>query len=176
MKKRIILCALFCLISIGISKQIALAKWHTPPDKWEKPRTFHADFDKDFENRIKISHINLSENVANIEEAIKNYSRNDAYWFVVNLPDTMKPCPWLAQLIVFNERDYFIKIELKDYHATYTPTTKWINEKLLYVQLWWGRVLGTYFIFDVEKEEIIIKEMVWDGNTPFQQFQEKKSK
>lgn len=40
--------------------------------------------------------------------------------------------------------------------------------------IWWGRVLGTYFIYDVEKEKIIIKEMVHDGVIPFQQFQKTK--
>ena len=37
--------------------------------------------------------------------------------------------------------------------------------------MWWGRVLGTYFIFDVKKEEFLIKEMINDGVLPHMQWQ-----
>jgi hypothetical protein len=88
----------------------------------------------------------------------------------------MKPGPWSTEIRVFNERDDIIKIELGDHAATYGTSIKWVNEKLLYIQLWWGRILGTYFIFDVEKEKIVIKEMVYDGGIVFEQWQQNQRK
>ena len=146
-------------------------EWHTSPDKWKEPRSFHAPFDKKYENRIRITKVKFTEKASN-----KIFSPNKAYWFAVNLPDTGKPGPWSAQIIVFNERDYFTKIKIIDYAATYSVNTKWINEKLLYVQFWFGRIMGAYFIFDVEKEKILMKEMVWDGHQAFQQFKQGKEK
>jgi hypothetical protein len=35
----------------------------------------------------------------------------------------------------------------------------WLNEKLLYGSVWWGRVLATDFIFDVEGKAFLYKEM-----------------
>jgi hypothetical protein len=151
-------------------------EWHTTPDKWKEPRIFHSGFEKEYQNRIKISHTKLYSKNAAQNEKEKNYSPNKAYWFVVYSPDTMKPGPWSTEINIFNERDYIIKIELVDHAATYMTTTKWINEKLLYIEFWWGRILGTYLIFDVENENIVIKEMVYDGGIAFQQWQQIRQK
>ncbi len=148
----------------------------TPPDKWKEPRIFHAEFDKDYENRISVSNVELDKKILEENEREKNYSPNKAYWYLVNSPDTMKPGPWTAEIIVFNERDYFIEIKLIDYAATYKTTIEWINEKLLYIRFWLGRIAGIYFIFDIEKEKVIIKEMFWDGHQAFQQWQQGKQK
>lgn len=104
------------------------------------------------------------------------YSSNKCYWFVINSPDIMKAGPWSTQIKVFNERNYITEIELLDHAATYMTRVEWVNEKLLYIQFWWGRVLGTYFIYDVEKEKIITKEMIHDGGTAFQQWQQHRQK
>ena len=146
--------------------------WHTTPDQWKEPRIFHSEFDKNYENRIRVSHAQSPRQSLEKNEKERNYSPNQAYWYVIHPPDTLKPGPWSTEIGVFSERDYRISIELTDHAATYPTTVKWINEKLLYIQLWWGRVLGTYFIFDVEMERIVIREMVHDGGIPFQQWQD----
>ncbi len=48
----------------------------------------------------------------------------------------------------------------------------WINEKLLCIRVWWGRICGTDLIFNVEQERFIYREMVWDGGIPYYQIQE----
>jgi hypothetical protein len=149
---------------------------HTRPDEWKEPRIFHTDFDKNYESRIHISKNHINKTVLKEMNKGRVYSDNKAYWFVVMSPDTMRPGPWSTKIEVFNERNYVIMIELINHAATYTTTVKWINEKLLYVEFWWGRVLGTYFIYDVEREKIIIKEMVNDGGIPFQQWRGAKTK
>lgn len=156
-------------ISVALSWE-----WHTPPDKWKEPRIFHSEFESNYEKRIVISHKKLDENSLEKSEKGRVYSPNKVYWFIFNSPDTMKEGQWSAQINIFNERNYIIEIKLIDYAATYNPRVEWINEKLLYIDFLWGRVLGTYFIYDVEKENIVIKEMTNDGDTPYQQFQQRK--
>lgn len=171
MKKRFI--AIGAVFLLGLHT-LSLRAWHTAPDQWKEPRIFHSEFDDHFKERIRISPIEMGR-YPTIRGADKMVSPNKAYWYVVHSPDTMKAGPWSTEIIVYNERPYLNKIELIDHAAQYLTKTRWINEKLLYVEFWWGRVLGTYFIYDVEKEKIIIREMVNEGTVPYQQWRQNKS-
>lgn len=168
-------------MSIGIAFSF---DWHTTPDKWKEERNFHSVFDAGYENRIIIGHKYIKNNIKN-----KIISPNKAYWFAAkprpleNLEkDGLYGINFAAftpnkPIYVFNERNYLIEIKPSkddpDYHLR---KINWINEKLLYIEVWWGSVLGTYFIFDVEKEQIVIREMVNDGVIPFMQWQQVKQK
>lgn len=79
--------------------------------------------------------------------------------------------PWNTVIAVFNERGFHILIRLLD-HSNPDVIVTWINEKLLYINVWWGRIIGTSLIYDVENEGFIYKEMVHDGVIPFQQAQD----
>lgn len=81
----------------------------------------------------------------------------------------MKPGPYSTTVMVYNERDYCTTITLKN-HKNGEPKVKWINQKLLYIEVWWGRILGTTLIYDVEKETMLHKEMVHDGGIDWLQW------
>ncbi len=154
--------------------------FHTPPDKWKEARHFHAPFPETYESRIILSNGQLSA-----PPRLKVFSPNGAYWvgvdpdegfqlrdsqpkgvqFHVSSPD--------VPICVFNERPKLITLTLKDHYPNFLVDVRWINEKLLFVSVWWGRVLGTHLILDVEKETIVFKEMVNDGVIAFQQWQQK---
>jgi hypothetical protein len=53
---------------------------------------------------------------------------------------------------------------------------RWVNERLLYVQVWWGRILGSWYLIDVEAEKVVYREMVHSGEIPFQQAHEGQKK
>jgi hypothetical protein len=99
---------------------------------------------------------------------------NNAYWFATILPDTAKKGPWNADILVFTERDYLVRVRFRDIH--YCRNIGWVNEKLLRIRVWWGRICATDLIIDVEREQIIYREMVEEGSIAFQQFQEAKRK
>ena len=48
----------------------------------------------------------------------------------------------------------------------------WVNEKVIYTEIWWGRVLGTYALIDVETESIIQAEMIQGGTIAYQHWQQ----
>jgi hypothetical protein len=99
---------------------------------------------------------------------------NHAYWFATIFPDRTNSSPWNAEILVHNERDYLVRIQFRDVISCENPA--WVNEKLLRIRVWWGRICGTDLIVDVEREQIIYKEMVWWGAIAFEQFQEAKKK
>jgi hypothetical protein len=49
---------------------------------------------------------------------------------------------------------------------------RWLNEKLILMRPWWGRIAATDLIFDVEREKIIYAESVTDGTLAYQQYLE----
>ena len=44
-------------------------------------------------------------------------------------------------------------------HSNNSPNAEWLNEKLLFVQVWWGQVVSTDMVFDTEKGQFVYKEM-----------------
>jgi hypothetical protein len=144
--------------------------FHTTPDKWEEPRIFHTPFDKQWANRIGI------ERIPTIEVGSeKTISPNKAYWFYVQEPDTSKPAPYELIVDIYNERDYLLRLKISDVYGNFIADAKWINEKLIYAEAWWGRVLGVNLLFDVESEQIIYKENVHDGGIDYSQWQQAKT-
>lgn len=162
---------LFVVFFLGIMAAVGLAlassaEWHTPPNKWTKPRVYHTPFDDRYSSRVKIG-----QDFVPVQLTEKTWSPNKTYWFITTDPDLKKEGPWNTTISVFNERDYLTQILLLD-HNNSKPKVRWINEKLLYIEAWWGRVLGTCMVYDAEREEIIHKEMANWGGMAFQQWRQ----
>jgi len=175
MKKTILITSLFLLLFTGCKDKAASGntekEWtfHTTPDKWKEARIFQTPFDEQWADRIIIEKVPFQESSKE-----KTFSPNGAYWFYEQKPDTMKPGPYELSLDIFNERDYLIRLKILKVYGNFITDTNWINEKLIYITAWWGRVLGVNLIFDVESEKIIYKENVNDGGIPYLQWQQSK--
>jgi hypothetical protein len=159
-------------------------QYHTTPDKWKEPRNYQLPFNPNYENRIIVNH---KKQNTEIKERI--LSPNRAYWFAGkpryegNLEfDNKYGIKFAAfspdnPIYIFNERDYLIEIKPSKKDPDYfLSKVNWINEKLIYIEVWWGRALGSSFIFDVESESMIYKEMIRYGKIPFIQWQVIKNK
>ena len=165
-----------CFATLAVFAQRSTKPWHTSPDKWNEPRTFHSPFNEGIDERISLAH----EKLSGIERS-KTLSPNKAYWFSVDTAQAPSrqtngnrfPASAAdASIYIFNERGRLTRITFRDYYPNFAPDVRWINEKLLYIEVWWGRVVGSSFIFDVEHEKFVHKETVHDGQIPFQQFRE----
>jgi pimeloyl-ACP methyl ester carboxylesterase len=84
--------------------------------------------------------------------------------------DTSEPCT--TRVFVYNETDSLAQISLMDHYRNFPPSVSWVSEKLLYLRVWWGRVLGTDLIYDVEREEFVYEESFRDGKILFEQHKE----
>jgi hypothetical protein len=60
-------------------------------------------------------------------------------------------------------------ILLKDTYPNFSTKARWVNEKLIFIRVHWGRILGTDMIFDTEKNEFTYREMIVDGTILYQQ-------
>jgi hypothetical protein len=138
--------------------------WHTPPERWQGPRSYHTPFDPDFAGRVRLDRVRDP-----VSPPGRELSPNGAYWFAVVEDDRTRPGPWDARVLVFVEREELLRLSLVDCRGV---QARWVNEKLLYVEVWWGRVLGTRLILDVEQGAVLYREMVNDGAIPYQQWRE----
>lgn len=147
--------------------------WHTHPDKWKEPRRFHMPFDERYESRVRISLADLGS-----PAGTRVFSPNRAYWFALESARREGNSHFHvsssdAAVHVFNERDRLIRIKLIKRDPDLPLEIDWINEKLLYVEVWWSGALGSSLIYDVERESILLREMVNDGKVPYQNFKMK---
>ncbi len=173
MKNVIFITCCVSLIVAGCGKKHSNTQdwtFHTTPDKWKESRVFQTPFDNHWADRINIERIPATEITSE-----KIYSPNEAYWFSTTIiePNSTNFMDRDVYLNIYNERDYLIKLNLLKVHR-YNIHTTWINEKILYVRAWWGRVLGVDILFDVESEQIIYKEIVNDGGLAYIQWQQAK--
>ena len=141
--------------------------WHTSPEKWTEPRVYHRPFEDEFASRIILDH--CTNRAATAEHRL---APNKAYWFALIQPDRTKSGLSHSEVLVYTERDYLLRVGLRDVH--YFDDIGWISEKLLRLRVWWGRICATDLIVDVERELIIYREMAWDGGIAFHQWQDAK--
>jgi hypothetical protein len=131
-----------------------------PPDCWAKPRNYHElNRDDPWKKNVTITRINAKKPRPGV------YSPNRGYFFVIEgkgRPD--------AKITVYAEKNHVIEIRFTALHGM--TETRWINEKLLYMRPWWGKIAATDIIYDVEKEMVIHTESVMDGSLAFQQYRE----
>lgn len=91
-------------------------------------------------------------------------SPNKGYAFVV---EDGRPS---GRITIFAEKDHLVDIQFFDLFGL--SDVSWVNEKLIFMRPWWGRIAATDLIFDVEREEIIYAEPVSDGTLAHQQYLE----
>ena len=97
-----------------------------------------------------------------VEMESAEYSPNGAYWYVLER-ERMS-----YSLKYFAEKDHLVQMRFSDVKSVASPS--WINEKLLFVRVWVGRLGATDLIIDVEAETIIHSESLRDGHLAMSQY------
>lgn len=82
-------------------------------------------------------------------------------WMLAPSPDYGKAGPWTTAIFVGGEDQPTVKLVLHDHEGF---TIEWLNEKLLYGTIAWSKSLSTDFIFDVEAQKFIYREMENSGD------------
>ncbi|UCG46290.1 MAG: hypothetical protein JSU94_12370 [Phycisphaerales bacterium] len=149
------------------SNQPAEWTFHTTPDKWSEPRIFQTPGEEDW------SHIvSLERNTGQAAAAERVYAPNKAYWFSVSDADAPAGRHCAGSVTIYTERQYLLEMKIAPMRCHFQPDARWINEKLVYVRAWLGRVLAVDLIVDVEEERILYKEMSHWGQIAFQQWKQ----
>src|SRR5262245_35921699 len=130
-----------------------------PPDCWKESRSYHGALGPDFwKANTKISVVKKPKPAPGI------FSPNNGYFFVL---EGWRPS---AKVTIYAEKDHLIEVTFSELFGL--SDVRWINEKLLFMRPWWGRIQGTDLIYDVENEKVIYAEGITDAYIAYQQYQE----
>ncbi len=102
--------------------------------------------------KIKIKRISLTgEQVAELASLPKDKTEFNSRWLVEEKPDTMRAGPWDTRLYIFDSADTnrCVRVELLD-QAGYEIRHAWLNEKMLFIGVPWGRMAWTDSVLDTE--------------------------
>ncbi len=75
-----------------------------------------------------------------------------------------------ARVTIYAEKDHVVDIDFVELAGL--SDVRWLNEKLIFMRPWWGRIAATDLIFDVEREQIVYAESLIDGSLARQQYLE----
>ncbi len=147
---------LFLLASPSFSEEL----FHTRPSCWQEPRIHSAPDLHPEPDLLRIS--------GSLETAV--LSPNGAYGFAMRETEGDAENPRRAIVEISVERPYLLQAAMPNARSVEPP--KWVNEKLLYLRVWWGRVAGTDYLLDVEAERFVLGEGFNYGGIAYQQFQQ----
>ena len=123
----------------------------------------YKPFDSSYSNKVTLSEIEDSSDL-HVEKTKKQSPQGTRYFLLQN-PDFSRPGPWRTTVLIggvgLNKRP--LKISLID-HANGGAQVHWLNEKLLFVEVWWGRIVSSDLILDVNSRAFLYKEMAEYGD------------
>jgi hypothetical protein len=131
------------------------------PTKCGSARVQYTPFDESYSSRFQIKAPTAMD--TRLSRKHKIFSTQHTHWLIEALPDTMKAGPWTTRVYV-GTRDSAPAVELRFIDETNGAVgARWLNEKLIFGQVWWGRIYATDFIFDVEQDKFVYREMAHFG-------------
>jgi hypothetical protein len=140
---------------------IAAEGWPgSPPDCWAEPRMVHSvqDVGDLWQRNTKVTTRRAGK------PSQGQVSPNKGYVFVA---EGSRPS---ARITIYAEKDHVVDISFVGLFGL--SDVRWLNEKLILMRPWWGRIVATDLIFDVEREKIVYSETVTDGALARQQYLE----
>ena len=163
-----------CWMLISVSTALADENYHTNPLCWESGRIFHPKSSDEMEYATRrMSESVTVEHVKSHDLKNPSYSSNKAYavssqavWtkYTVDGHDRNRQD---FEIFIYNERPYLIHLNVQN---IYIGEINWVNEKVLFVRIWWGRLVGVDVFYDVELEKIIEQQPFMAGWQAFNQY------
>jgi len=151
--------ALIVLLLLPISVIAAERNWPgLPPDCWKESRYVHGQGDWEWKANVKVSQVKAPRLKNGVLSPNKGYS----FLFEGGRPD--------GKLTIDAEKGHLIVIEFKELFGL--AEIRWVNEKLIFMRPWWGRIAATDLIFDAELEKFVWSESLVDGYLAWQQYHE----
>ena len=151
------------IVFLSITEPASAATTDWPglsPDCWSESRIAHNSDDwKKFQLHFKIDKVNIDK-----PAEFEHISPNKGYSYK---SEGFRPDVTIS---IYAEKDHLIVIKITDVFGV--SDVKWINEKLLFIRIWWGKIAIDDVIFDVEKEVTVYREHAVDGFQAYQQYKD----
>jgi hypothetical protein len=144
---------------------VAGAGLHSPATAQNLPKcgetkVQYSPFDAAYANKIVLE--STTDSKVPTQASEKQYSPQQTMWQTKIESDYMKEGPWSTTVYIGSGSPAVLKLSFID-HDNSSAQVQWLNEKLVFGRVWWGRVYSTDFILDVQKREFIYKEMAHYG-------------
>jgi hypothetical protein len=144
--------AIFFLLSgVIVSAQI--------PDSCENRSVEYESPAQSFENNIHV--LRVAKGVDPPLGQKQNLSPQGTRWYVEIDPDyTSTKNPWNTTLYIGgvpHKEKVLLKATFTDHGNSFSA--KWINEDLLFIQVWWGHILSSDLILDVHEGKFIYDKL-----------------
>lgn len=140
--------------------------FHTSPACWSGPRIYHDGTPpKELRDRVAISWVREAP-----PDSGGTLSPNGAYeaWTLHGGPGGLRDSA--AVVLIDVERPERLLIETRDLPGP--PEIRWVNEKILFLRIPWGRIVYTDLLVDVETGAPIYEDGAVYGGAAFEQFRE----
>src|SRR5690606_18717638 len=129
-----------------------------PPDCWTEDREYHVQGTTHWES-IDPSNNPLNEElsfsiVSVIPQGDRVVSPNKGYSFV------SESGIGFSSITIDGEQGHYWQVRASSDNGGYPAftTAEWVNEKLVFARLWWGRVMFDDLILDVENETVVFTQ------------------
>lgn len=132
--------------------------FHTSPECWPAARYTHRPASAEFIDRVGVTQAPAA--IAFDGER----SPNRGYQFRHESSDDG------ARLRIDVEQGRQWLLDLRG--AAWQPEVRWVNEKLLFVRVHWGRIQASDLIIDVEQGTLLLHELADNGQIAWEQFQQ----
>lgn len=139
------------------------------PACWSEPQMIYSALAPEFAQRIEIHRPGLAVPSPSLHtEAIESPS---AQFELVGIDPAGlgKTEPSYAAVTLLGRDTPLLTISFRDAWTVSNP--RWINERLIHGQAWWGRRVATEFIFDIVAEDFAWLAMASDGRVAMRQYQ-----
>ncbi len=132
------------------------------PSTWTAPRNVHQEIDAQHLERISIKKVEKG----NEDSSGASFSPNHSYWM-----KSLPPTGTSQVVMITTDRNGYL-ISFRDSYSNFPIQTKWVNEKILFLRVYWGRIVGTDVLVDAETGKFLYMESFVDGTQMFQQARE----
>jgi len=122
--------------------------------RWPNALAYYGQFKARFADRFDVTSDRLLDDVPD-----RLASPNNVYWCAVLTPEPGQGTVAATRTVyVDTGRGHSLRVTFPNHDTE--PTVKWINEKLLYLEVWRNEMIGSYLILDVEREETVARDTV----------------
>jgi hypothetical protein len=150
-------CSLLALIPLFASPALATAQDVPPCDS---AKVQYSPVEDKYLEKIKVQGVTELQVPDNVE---KQFSPQRTFWLFAVPPNYQKDGPWTTTVFIKSaDGNTMRKITFLD-HGTGGVKLEWLNERLLFARVWWGRILSTDFILDVQNREFLYQQNAYYG-------------
>lgn len=151
---------LLLLAGLGLPAPLSAAeRYHSSPACWPSPRYTQHPPTADLVERVSLR---TDDGAVQLMEGER--SPNGGYRYQLQQVGE----DW--QLLVDVEGGRSLRLQLRA--PQHRPSARWVNEKLVFLRVPWGRQLGSDLIVDVEAGRLLYHEALEDGSLAFEQYRQ----